>query len=74
MAPGVILLIVVVLPLLAPAAAVAAVLPSPQGPSARNAAPVVPQGTRKPQPKPEPAPAASDHYAEPVENPPAWKI
>jgi hypothetical protein len=74
MAPGVVLLIVVVVPLLAPAVAGAAVLPSPQGPSARSAAPVVPQGTRKPQPKPEPAPAASDHYAEPVENPPAWKI
>ena len=74
MAPGVILLIVVVLPLLAPAAAVAAVLPSPQGPSARSAAPVVPQGTRKPQPKQEPAPAASDHYAEPLEYLPTWKI
>jgi len=74
MAPGVILLIVVVLPLPAPAAAVAAVLPSPQGPSARNAAPVVPQGTRKPQPKPEPAPADFGHYAEPLECPPTWKI
>ena len=62
------------LALLWPAAAGAAVLPSPPGPSARIAAPVVPQGTRKPQPKPEPAPAASDHYAEPLEYPPTWKI
>ena len=62
------------LALLWPAAAGAAVLPSLQGPSARNAAPIVPQGTRKPQPKQEPAPAASDHYAEPLEYLPTWKI
>jgi hypothetical protein len=62
------------LALLWPSAAGAAVLPSPQGPSARNAAPIVPQGTRKPPPRPEPAPAASDHYAEPLECLPTWKI
>jgi hypothetical protein len=60
--------------LLWPAAAAAAILPLPQGPSARNEAPVLPLDLRKPQPKPMPAPAPSDHYAEPDENPPLWKI
>lgn len=62
------------LALLWPAAAGAAILPSPQETSARNAAPIVPKGTRKPQPKPEPAPADFGHYAEPLECPSTWKI
>jgi hypothetical protein len=57
-----------------PAAAGAAVLPSPQGPFARSAATIVPQGTRKPAPKQEPAPAPTNHLAKPVEMLPPWKI
>ena len=74
MAPGVNLLIVAVLPLITPVAADAAVLPSLQGPSARNEASVLPLDTRKPKPKPMPAPAPSDHLATPEENLLAWKI
>jgi hypothetical protein len=66
--------IICALALIGPVAAGAAVLPSPQGPSARNEALVLPLGTPKPKPKPMPAPAPSDHYAEPEENPPLWKI
>jgi hypothetical protein len=62
------------LSLLWPGVAGAAIVTSPEGPSVRNAVRVVPQGTRKPQPKPEPAPADFGHYAEPQEFPPTWKI
>jgi len=55
-------------------AAVAAILPVPQGPSARNETPALPLDTRKPQPKPMPAPAPSDHLATPEENLLSWKL
>ena len=43
-------------------------------PAAGAAILLSPQVNRKPQPRLEPAPANSDHYAEPVESPPTWKI